>query len=133
MTPAPEGCPSAGTLKTDPPVPVKASEAWDGSDHLQRAAGAVSSRGGRAGVIAGIRSSLPAALYGPQQHSCAGAEYCQVGEHLDDEHDPGGLGFGGDAPETLLKRGRWPWRTRSRFWLLNKPGRGWLCVVPCSP
>ena len=105
-------------------MPVKASEAWDGSDHLQRAAGAVSSRGGRAGVIAGIRSSLPAALYGPQEHSCAGAGYCQVGEHLDDEHNPGGLGFGGDAPETLLKRGRWPMAYPLAVLALEEAGKG---------
>ena len=47
--------------------------------------------GGRPGVIARIRASLPAALHGPHEHSYAGAQKCEVGEHLDDEHDPGGL------------------------------------------
>jgi len=38
---------------------------------------------------------LPAALHGAQEQLYAGAEKDEVGEHLDDEHDPGGLGLGG--------------------------------------
>ena len=40
-----------------------------------------------------------AEAYRPQQHPCAGAQEREVAEHLDDEHDPSGLGFGGDVPE----------------------------------
>jgi len=42
---------------------------------------------------------LLAAVHRPQQHACADAQQGQVGEHLDHEHDPGGLGFGGDIAE----------------------------------
>ena len=55
------------------------------------------SSGGRAVASAG--SSLLAAAHRPQQHPCASTQQCEVGEHLDDEHDPGGLGFGGDVAE----------------------------------
>src|SRR5208337_594997 len=55
--------------------------------------------GGLAGVIARLRSSLPAALDGPEEHPYAGAQKREVGEHLHHEHDPGGLGFGADVPE----------------------------------
>jgi hypothetical protein len=134
MTPAPEDCPSAGTLKTDPPVPVKTSKAWDGSDHLQRAAGAVSSRGGRADVIAGIRSSLPAALYGPSSTRASAPSTARSASILDDEHDPGGLGFGGDVPDTLLKRGRWPTAYPLAVLALEEAGKGLaLCRVMFTP
>jgi hypothetical protein len=58
------------------------------------------SSGGRAGAVAGIGSSLLAAENRPQQHPRAGAYQCEVREHLNDEHHPGGLGFGGNVPET---------------------------------
>ena len=90
--------------------------------------------GGRVGVIAPIRSSFPAPLHSPQQHSYAGAENCQVGEHLDDEHDPGGLGFGGDAPETLLRRGRWPTAYPLAVLALEQAGKGLaLCRAMFTP
>jgi hypothetical protein len=43
---------------------------------------------------------LPAALHGAQEYSYAGAQDREVAKHLDDEHDAGCLGFGGDVPET---------------------------------
>jgi hypothetical protein len=66
-------------------------------------AGSASS-GRRAGAAAGIGSSLLAAAHRPQQHPRAGAQQCEVGEHLNDEHDPGGLGFGSNVPETTVAK-----------------------------
>ena len=55
--------------------------------------------GGRHGsgraAAACVRSLLAAALHGAQEHSYAGTQECEVAEHLDDEHDPGCLGFRG--------------------------------------
>ena len=62
----------------------------------------------------------------PEDRPSAGT---QVGEHLDDEHDPGGPGFGG-CPETLLKRGRWPMAYPLAVLALEEAGKGWLRVVP---
>ena len=57
-------------------------------------------RSGTGRAAACIGSFLPATLHGPQHHPCAETQDRQVGEHLDDEHYPGCLGFGGDVPET---------------------------------
>src|SRR6202451_3972795 len=54
----------------------------------------------RASLLACIRSSLLAAAHGSQQYPRDSAQKGKVAEHLDDEHDPGGLGFGGDVAET---------------------------------
>jgi hypothetical protein len=64
--------------------------------------GVRSSRGGLARAIAGIGSPFPGPAYGPQEHPYAGTQNGQVGEHLNDEHHPGGLGFSGDVPEARL-------------------------------
>ena len=59
----------------------------------------------RPGVsVARPGSSLPAAVHGPEEYSCTGAQEREVAEHLDDEHDPGGLGFGGDVAETHRRK-----------------------------
>jgi hypothetical protein len=42
---------------------------------------------------------------GPGGSLCAGARQCEVGEHLDGEHNPGGLGFGGDVCGTRRREG----------------------------
>ena len=57
------------------------------------------SRTGRA-AAACVRSLLAAALHGTDEHPDAGTQEREVAEHLDDEHDPGCLGFRGDIPET---------------------------------
>ena len=62
------------------------------------------SRGGRAGVIARLRIVVPGRAARPPAALVRLREKCEVGEHLDDEHDPGGLGFGGDVPETHLEK-----------------------------
>ena len=62
--------------------------------------GRLSGSGGASAAAAGIGSLLPAALHGPQEHSYTGTQDHEVAEHLDDEHYPGCLGFGGDVPET---------------------------------
>ena len=54
---------------------------------------------GRASAAACVRSLLAAALHGAQEHSYARTQDREVAEHLDDEHYPGCLGFGGDVPE----------------------------------
>ena len=41
-------------------------------------------------------------MHRPQQHPRAGAQQCEVGEHLDDEYDPGGLGFSVMSPKPTV-------------------------------
>ena len=53
-------------------------------------------------AVAGVGSSLLAAVHRPQQYLRAGAQQREVGEHLDDEHDPGGLGFGAMSPKPTV-------------------------------
>lgn len=62
--------------------------------------GELSRAGGRPGVVARIGSPFLAPAYGPEQEPHAGAQQCEVAEHLDDQHYPRGLGFGRDVPET---------------------------------
>jgi hypothetical protein len=67
--------------------------------HLIRL-GELSRAAGRAGILARIGSAFLAPLYGPEQEPRAGAQQCEVAEHLDDQHYPRDLGFCRDVPKT---------------------------------
>ncbi len=54
----------------------------------------------RGGVLVARVLSLLAAAHGSQQDPRAGAQQRDVAEHLDDQHYTGGLGLGGDVPES---------------------------------
>ena len=59
-----------------------------GGRHRRQSAGRALP-GGRPGVVASSWALCPAALHRPHEHSYAGAQKCEVGEHLDDRAPPG--------------------------------------------
>jgi hypothetical protein len=62
--------------------------------------GELSRAGGRAGIVARIGPPFSAPVYGLEKEPRAGAQQCEVAEHLDDQQYPRDLGFGRDVPET---------------------------------
>ena len=59
---------------------------------------------GRAGAVACAGSPLLAPAHRPQQHLCAGAQQREVGEHLDDEHDPGVSDLAAMSPKPTVAK-----------------------------
>ena len=73
------------------------------------------------------RILLLAAAHGPEEYPCAAAQEREVGEHLDDDQGPGGLGFGGDVAEpTVVKTVTLKYRASVRV-------SGWVKLAAAGP